>query len=174
MNKNYRIRTGEAVDNTQYLQDEAQYVRNCYSKVLSAERQLSIMRLMYGDDSDEAKEAQDRYDTLYGAYADACNEYDAHAVQMVKDIQTMKKRGMDRKSYEAWMCVYGKFMTLQQSADYMIEQGYFNTNENYNTVHYLLLAVKNLRLYQQILDERKMQELTKNQAQARAEGMTGR
>jgi hypothetical protein len=61
-------------------------------------------------------------------------------------------------------------MTLQQSADYLVDHGYFNTNENYNTVHYLLLAVKNLKLYQQILDERKMHELTTNQAVNANEG----
>jgi hypothetical protein len=74
---------------------------------------------------------------------------------MLRDIEDMKKLGMDKKSYETWLCTYSRFLSMQHTADYMQEHGFYRDNENASAVYYLLFARKNLQLYQQILNKRK-------------------
>ena len=146
---------GEAMDTLHYLQDQAQYVRTCGIKMLNAERELNIKKLAFGEDSQQYQDFVDEYKKLCDAYKAGAEEYDANASQMLRDIEDMKKLGMDKKSYETWLCTYSRFLSMQHTADYMQEHGFYRDNENASAVYYLLFARKNLQLYQQILNKHK-------------------
>lgn len=150
-----KLQYGEAIDTLHYLQDQAQYVRTCGINAMNAERELNIKRIAFGEDSQEYKSIKAEYDKARADYAAGAEEYDAKAAQMLRDIEEMKKLGMDEKSYETWLCTYSRFLSMQHTADYMQEHGLYRANENAPAVYYLLFARKNLQLYQMVLNERK-------------------
>lgn len=153
-----RVHYGEAIDILHFLQDQAQYVRDCGYKMMNAERELNIKKLAFGENSQQYKTIKAEYDKAYEAYTTGAKEYDANAAQMLRDIEDMKKLGMDKKSYETWLCTYSRFLSMQHTADYMQEHGLYRTNENAPAVYYLLFARKNLQLYQMVLNKRKAGE----------------
>lgn len=158
MARTHLIHFGEALDTLHYLQDQAQYVRDCGTKMMNAERELNIKKLAFGEDSQQYKDFVAKYEELCKAYKDGAAEYDERAAQMLRDIEEMKKLGMDKKSYETWLCSYSRFLSMQHTADYMQEHGWYRDSENASAVYYLLYARKNLQLYQQILNKRKAGE----------------
>lgn len=149
------VKYGEALDNLHFLQDQAQYVRDCGAKMLSAARELNIKKLAFGETSEQYLEFEKEYQKLVTTYNNGAKDYDEHAAQILRDIVEMKKLGMDKKSYETWLCSYSRFLSMQYAAEYMKEHGYYRDNENAPAVYYLLYAPKNLKLYQMVLNRRK-------------------